>query len=101
MGTVPNLALQTLNYCNIYSSILGRFDSGPCLHFGLLSHPDIIERQLARAERSEVRAAYNRAEYLLERKKMMQEWADYLDGVLASPDKVVRGTFGKDKEKRK
>ena len=45
------------------------------------------------------RATYNRAKYLLECKKMMQEWADYLDGVLASADKVVRGTFGKDKEK--
>ena len=64
-------------------------------------HPDIIERQLAHAERNEVRAAYNRAEYLLERKKMMQEWADYLDGVLANPDKVVRGDFGKAKKRQK
>ena len=64
-------------------------------------HPDIIERQLAHAERNEVRAAYNRAEYLLERKKMMQEWADYLDGVLANPDKVVRGDFTKGKKRQK
>lgn len=40
---------------------------------------DVIERQLAHGERDEVRAAYNRAEYLPERKKMMQQWADYLD----------------------
>jgi len=40
---------------------------------------DAIERQLAHAERDSVRAAYNYAEYLPERKKMMQEWADYLD----------------------
>lgn len=40
---------------------------------------DVIERQLAHAEKNAVRAAYNRAEYLPERKKMMQEWADYLD----------------------
>jgi integrase len=58
-------------------------------------HPDVIERQLAHAERNEVRAAYNRADYLLERKKMMQDWADFLDGVLANPDKVIRGEFGK------
>lgn len=58
-------------------------------------HPDVIERQLAHAERNEVRAAYNRADYLLERKKMMQDWADYLDGVLSSPDKVVQGNFEK------
>jgi integrase len=40
---------------------------------------DAIERQLAHAERSSVRSAYNYAEYLPERKKMMQSWADYLD----------------------
>jgi integrase len=43
--------------------------------------PDMIERQLAHAERNEVRAAYNHAQYLPERRKMMQWWADYLDGI--------------------
>lgn len=42
-------------------------------------NPDAIERQLAHGERNTVRAAYNYAEYLPERKKMMQSWADYLD----------------------
>ena len=42
---------------------------------------DAIERQLAHAERDEVRAAYNYAEYLPERIKMMQSWADFLDGL--------------------
>ncbi|MCL5272695.1 MAG: tyrosine-type recombinase/integrase [Gammaproteobacteria bacterium] len=40
---------------------------------------DAIERQLAHAERNNIRAAYNYAEYLPERRKMMQWWADYLD----------------------
>lgn len=40
---------------------------------------DAIERQLAHAERDGVRAAYNFAEYLPERRKMMQAWANYLD----------------------
>jgi integrase len=40
---------------------------------------DAIERQLAHCPRDEVRAAYNHAEYLDERKRMMQGWADYLD----------------------
>lgn len=40
---------------------------------------DAIERQLAHAERNNVRAAYNYAEHLPERRKMMQHWADYLD----------------------
>jgi integrase len=42
---------------------------------------DAIERQLAHTERNNVRAAYNFAEYLSERKKMMQHWADYLDNL--------------------
>jgi integrase len=41
--------------------------------------PDHIERQLAHSERNKVRAAYNHAQYLPERRKMMQWWADYLD----------------------
>ena len=41
--------------------------------------PDAIERQLAHGERDHVRAVYNHAEYLPERKVMMQAWADYLD----------------------
>jgi integrase len=44
---------------------------------------DAIERQLAHAERDGVRDAYNRAEYLAERRRMMQAWADYLDGLAA------------------
>ena len=40
---------------------------------------DAIERQMAHAERDGVRAAYNRAEHLPERRRMMQAWADYLD----------------------
>jgi integrase len=43
--------------------------------------PDVIERQLAHVERNRVRAAYNRASYLAERRKMMQAWADYLEGL--------------------
>lgn len=43
-------------------------------------NPDVIERQLAHAERNEVRAAYHRSTYLQERAKLMQWWGDYLDG---------------------
>jgi hypothetical protein len=42
---------------------------------------DWIERQLAHGERDSVRAAYNYAQYLPERRLMMQEWADYLDSL--------------------
>lgn len=50
--------------------------------------PDVIERQLAHAERDGVRAAYNHAQYLPERIAMMQHWANYLDVIAA-------GKFGK------
>jgi len=41
--------------------------------------PDFIEHQLAHAVRDPNGRAYNRTAHLVERKKMMQEWADYLD----------------------
>ncbi len=47
--------------------------------------PDVIERQLAHSERNKVRAAYNHAQYLPERRKMMQWWADYLDEAASKP----------------
>jgi len=50
---------------------------------------DVIERQLAHCERDEVRGAYNRAEYLQERQRMMQQWADYLDAVMKAGAKVL------------
>jgi len=47
-------------------------------------HSDAIERQMAHAERSGVKAAYNHAEYLKERKILMQWWSDYLDRLKVS-----------------
>ena len=54
---------------------------------------DVIERQLAHAERNKVRAAYNRAEYLPERKKMMQWWSDYLERCQSGGSNVIEGGF--------
>ena len=56
-------------------------------------HRDAIERQLAHAERNAVRAAYNYAEHLPERRRMMQAWADYLDAITVS-ENIVTGKFG-------
>jgi hypothetical protein len=39
----------------------------------------VVERQLSHAERNTVKAAYNHAEHLPERRRMMQAWADHLD----------------------
>jgi integrase len=63
--------------------------------------PDVIERQLAHAERNKIRAAYNRAEYLPERQIMMQKWADFLDEIRATEDgKVVTIANAKVRGKR-
>ena len=57
--------------------------------------PDFIEHQLAHAVRDPNGRAYNRTSHLAERKKMMQTWADYLDGLKAGakviPFKSVKG----------
>ena len=45
--------------------------------------PDFIEHQLAHAVRDPNGRAYNRTSFLPERRKMMQEWADYLDRLKA------------------
>lgn len=50
---------------------------------------DAVERQLAHAERNNIRAAYNYAEYLPERRKMMQWWADYLEKLTMSKDSIA------------
>ncbi|WP_066112060.1 integrase arm-type DNA-binding domain-containing protein [Blastomonas sp. CCH2-E1] len=43
-------------------------------------HEDWVEMQLAHSEKNDVRGAYNAAEYLVPRRRMMQDWADFLDG---------------------
>lgn len=47
--------------------------------------PDAIERQLAHVPDNKIRAIYNRAEYLPDRKKMLQDWADWLDSCGLTP----------------
>jgi integrase len=54
--------------------------------------PDVIEKQLAHAERNKVRAAYNHASYLPQRREMMQFWADYLDSLKTGADVVAIGS---------
>jgi integrase len=45
--------------------------------------PEFIEHQLAHSVRDPLGRAYNRTTHLDERKRMMQEWADWLDLILA------------------
>jgi hypothetical protein len=47
-------------------------------------HTDWVEMQLAHSEDNEVRGAYNAAEYLTPRRRMMQDWADYIEAQTAA-----------------
>lgn len=75
----PLRALRTMGYDKETMSIHGfRSTASTCLNeFGY--HRDHIEKQLAHKEKDEVRAAYNRAEYIEQRRKLLQDWADILD----------------------
>lgn len=55
---------------------------------------EVVDRQLAHMPRNKIDAAYDRAQFLDERTKMMQEWADYIDA-LGSHGEVVKVRFGK------
>lgn len=55
---------------------------------------DVIERQLAHAERDGVRAAYNHAEYMSERREMMQHWANHIERLANGGSNVIDGKFG-------
>lgn len=56
--------------------------------------PDWVERQLAHGDPDEIRGTYNKAVYLDQRRKMMQEWADYLDEALRGAPQAVRVGLG-------
>ena len=50
---------------------------------------DIIEKQLAHEETNKVRGAYNKAQYIDQRKEMMQEWAKFLDALKTNDNLVA------------
>ena len=54
----------------------------------LTVRPDLIEHQLAHAVRDPNGRAYNRTAHLPERRKMMQQWADYLDKLKAGAEVI-------------
>lgn len=73
-------ALKYLGWSGSYSPHATRTTGSTMLNeMGFAS--DWIERQLAHAEPNAVRRTYNHADHLTDRAKMMQTWADYLDGL--------------------
>lgn len=74
-----NAALRRLGYTRDQITAHGFRAMASTLLNELGWNGDAIERQLAHGERKGSRAVYNYAQYLPEREKMMQAWADYLD----------------------
>ena len=91
-GTV-NSALRAMGYAGdeVTGSGFRATATGALLELGW--RPEVIDRQLAHRERKEVFGAYShQAEYLAERRKMMQQWADWLDQVKSGANVVpIRG----------
>lgn len=77
-ATTINKALERMGYAGKFSGHGFRSTASTMLH-ELGWNEKAIERQLAHAERNKVKAAYNHAEYLAERREMMQAWSDWID----------------------
>ncbi len=79
-----NMGLMRIGYKGIMVSHGFRHSASTILHEHISEHgfhSDVIERQMAHAERNGVKAAYNHAEYMKERTALMQWWADFLDKI--------------------
>lgn len=84
-----NAALRRLGYSKDEATTHGFRSTASTLLNERGWNRDAIERQLAHVERNNVRGAYNFAEYLPERRKMMRAWADYLDELKAGAPVVA------------
>lgn len=76
-----NAALRTMGYTKDMMTAHGFRALASTLLHEQGWPPEVIELQLAHAQRNQVAAAYNRSARLKERTDMMQAWADYLDGL--------------------
>jgi len=85
-----NAALRRLGYSSDEMTGHGFRTMASTLLNELGWNPDAIERQLAHDERNLSRASYNHAQYLDERRRMMQEWSDYLDRLRAGGSVQVK-----------
>lgn len=79
-----NMALMRLGYKDKMTSHGFRHTASTILHENMNKHgfnSEVIEKQMAHEERDRTKAAYNKAQYIEQRTKLMQYWADYLDNV--------------------
>ncbi|NCC23091.1 MAG: DUF4102 domain-containing protein [Alphaproteobacteria bacterium] len=91
-GTV-RIALQKLGFKDRMTAHCFRALARTTIREKLNYDPDVIECQLAHKAAGPLGEAYNRAQFLDQRKKMMQDWANYLDAV-AQQRTVITGKFG-------
>lgn len=84
-----NVALRALGYAHDEMTAHGFRSMASTLLNEDGWNSDWIERQLAHCDKDKIRSAYNYAEYLPDRRRMMQAWADLLDELKAGA-KVVR-----------
>ena len=77
-----NAALRRMGFKKTEVTAHGfRATARTMLHAHLLFSPDAIEAQLAHAVPDRLGQAYNRTQHIAERRKMMDTWANYLDGL--------------------
>lgn len=91
-GTTLNRSLERMGYLGRLSAHGFRATASTWLNEVGFRH-DVIERQLAHKERNAVRASYNKAEYLPERRAMMQQWADAIDAMVSGKVAAIGGTM--------
>lgn len=98
-GTTTNRALEYMGYGGRVSSHGFRGTASTVLNEAGYRE-DVIERQLAHKPRNTVRASYNHAQYLPERRQMLQDWADMVSAWAAGA-KVIPGKFGQSPDEPK
>lgn len=89
-----NAALRRLGYTKDEATAHGfRATASTLINESGAWHPDAIERELAHVENNDVRRAYARGEHWDERVRMMQWWADYLDTLKSTTDRIITDGF--------
>jgi integrase len=88
-ATTINRALERMGFIAIGFSGHGFRATASTMLNEMGYRSDLIERQLAHAERNQVRASYNQAEYLIERRAMMQHWSDICVAMMMGDKNVV------------
>ena len=97
-----NAALRAMGYAADEMTAHGfRATARTILHERLGFSPDVIEAQLAHSVRDSLGRAYNRTEFIDQRRKMLQAWADYLDKLRLDVNATIRSESARSKRARR